>query len=105
MNIFLDDMRTCPKGFVLAINYDECIKLLNNNIDIISLDHDLGEDKTGYDVAKFMVENGIYPNVIYLHSANPIGVKNMYELLDHYAPRNVDIQIIDYWRTFKNDIT
>lgn len=106
MKIFLDDIRLCPRGFTLAINYDECIKLLSNNhVEVISLDHDLGEQYTGYDVVKFMVENEIYPSIIYLHSSNPVGVKNMYELLDRYAPRNVDIQKIDYWRSFKNDVT
>ncbi len=89
---YLDDMRPCPQGFVPAKSYDECVNLLlANDITVISLDHDLGEEKTGYDVAKFMVENNIFPDKIYTHSANPVGVANIYQLLNHYAPSEIEI--------------
>ena len=51
----------------------------------ISFDHDLGEGKTGYDVAKYIVENSINLKCYWIHSMNPAGVKNIYELLDHYG--------------------
>lgn len=92
MRVYLDDTRPCPKGFVLAKNYEECIDLLlTKKVSEISLDHDLGENKTGYDVAKFMVEFEIFPDKIYIHSANPVGVTNMYQLLNHYAPSEIEI--------------
>jgi hypothetical protein len=92
MKIYLDDLRSCPEGFVPAKNYEECINLLlTNEVTIISLDHDLGQGKTGYDVAKFMVENNIFPEKIYIHSANPVGVDNIYQLLNHYAPSEIEI--------------
>ncbi len=96
IRIFLDDCRPCPDGYILAKNYIEMIKLLEENkgqIEGISLDHDLGEDKSGYDVCKWMVENDNYPEkFITIHSSNPIGVKNMMQLLDRYAPDTCDIR-------------
>lgn len=97
INIFLDDLRKPYNGFTLAKNYEECIELLNNyKVDIISLDHDLGEGKSGYDIAKYMVENNIYPKEIYIHSANPVGVQNIFQLLSHYAPQGIKIRITPY---------
>ena len=80
--IYLDDVRT-PTGdnWIVVRNYDEFVSKVNEiglkNIDIISLDHDLGDtamneyfnnvspnytldynnidEKTGYDAAKFLV--------------------------------------------------
>ena len=84
MNLFVDDLRLCPKGFIHAKDYDEAVIILKKNkINILSLDHDLGEGKSGYDIAKFIVEAGIenpliWPNEIYLHTDNPVGRKNMY---------------------------
>jgi hypothetical protein len=98
VKIFLDDMRPCPNGFILAKNYKECITLLKNNkVDVISLDHDLGGNKSGYDVVKYMVEYDIYPSTIILHSANPVGVQNMEQLLKRYVPSHVTV-IRNIWR-------
>jgi hypothetical protein len=121
--IYLDDVRT-PTGdnWIVVRNYDEFAIKVNEigleNIDIISLDHDLGDtamkeyfdnvspnytlnydnikEKTGYDAAKFLVnqfyyefperinmtknekKNGkfIFP-LIYVHSHNPVGAHNI----------------------------
>lgn len=49
----------------------------------VHLDHDLGEERTGYDFVKFLVgyccQNGIDPYDINfnVHSQNPIGKRNM----------------------------
>lgn len=88
INLYVDDLRDFPKDFVIARDYDNAISLLiNNNIDILSLDHDLGEDKegnilpSGYDIVKYICENGIKIKKIYLHTDNPVGRDNMYETL------------------------
>ena len=48
INLYVDDIRRCPDGFVVARNYDEAIELIQNNeINILSLDHDLGIDEHG----------------------------------------------------------
>lgn len=85
MKVFLDDLREPPKDYVLARTYEECIELLkNNDVEILSLDHDLGTSYTGYDVCLWLAENNIFIPNIYIHSANPVGQKNMIQLLNRY---------------------
>lgn len=94
MKIYVDDTRNAPKDFVLANNYKSAINIINENkenIEFLSLDHDLGGNKSGYDICLYLVENEIYPKEINLHSANPVGVRNMYQLLDRYMPKTIQI--------------
>lgn len=70
----------------VAKTYEEAIHDLYDNYDIISFDHDLGEEKTGYDIAKYIVENQIKVNKgIVIHTANPVGAFNIRQLLEHYG--------------------
>lgn len=97
--IYLDDLRTIDQKvvdsypnsiFLYPKTYKEAIHALESSIEkgqniLIDFDHDLGEKKTGYDVAKWVVESG-YENIEFLvHSANPVGKKNIIELLTHYG--------------------
>lgn len=83
----MDDIRPLPTFFfnVLAVDGYECLDILRQNkgkVEYLSLDHDLGEDTLdGYDVVKVMVDEGLYANNIYLHTANPTGRENMYYYL------------------------
>lgn len=88
INIYLDDLRDCPQGFVLAKNMDEAINLFTNyQVNILSLDHDLGESEsgkllpTGYDFVKFFCQHGYFANKIYIHTDNGVGRENMYKTL------------------------
>jgi len=88
INLYLDDKRACPEGFVIARTMDEAIKLMEqHDVDILSLDHDLGEDEnkellpTGYDFVKYFCANGLYADRIYIHTYNPRGREDMYETL------------------------
>lgn len=87
INIYLDDLRACPDNFVPAKNVDEAIELIkNNNIGIMSLDHDLGNLDgvilpTGYDFVKYICEFGIECDAIFIHTDNSVGRENMYETL------------------------
>lgn len=89
--LFIDDIRKHffneTVGWVdVARTYNQAITLLRtNHYDIVSFDHDLGEEKTGYDIAKFIVENQIQIKSFYVHSANPVGKKNIEDLLLHYG--------------------
>jgi hypothetical protein len=69
-------------------DYVEFVQIINDKSQLpvsISFDHDLGEGKTGYDAMKFLVDYIIDNNlenladeiVINVHSANPIGAKNI----------------------------
>lgn len=45
INLYLDDLRDCPKGFIVARTVEEAIYYFENyQINILSLDHDLGVD-------------------------------------------------------------
>lgn len=85
ISVWLDDVRPMPPDFDTHVKTaDEAINLLkNNNVYLISLDHDLGESdaETGYDVAKFIeksaFEGSLEPMEIRVHSANPVGLNNM----------------------------
>ena len=97
MKLWIDDVRTPPcDGWIhcrtvnetkAAVNFYE--RQRSDDSIIIDLDHDLGCKKTGYDVAKWIVASG-YTNIrFHIHSANPVGRKNISELLTHYGYEEV----------------
>lgn len=106
INLYVDDLRDCPKGFVVARNVDEAIYYLENyTVAILSLDHDLGEDSegkllpTGYDLVKIFCERGYRANKIYIHTDNGVGRENMFQTLKGAQRRGFidqDIEIYHY---------
>ena len=132
MRIYLDDVRTPKdKEWVIVRNYAKFVAKVKEfglqNIDVISLDHDLGDtamqeyhnnvspnykldygniiEKTGYDCAKWLV-NQFYENnpwrvdmsisdkrnkkdfkfpKVYVHSANPIGSANIMGYMNNFS--------------------
>jgi len=82
---------------------------LNNfEIQILSLDHDLGIDEqesllpTGYDLVKYIYENSLIAEKIYLHTDNSVGRENMYQTLLGAQRRGFidsDIEIYHYSTT------
>ena len=107
INLYVDDLRRCPNEFIVARNYNEAIKVLNiSKINILSLDHDLGIDedgteKNGYDIVKYMCENGISPRKVYIHTDNVVGRDNMYHTLigardRGFIENSVEIYIYGY---------
>ncbi|MBD8069770.1 cyclic-phosphate processing receiver domain-containing protein [Bacillus sp. PS06] len=106
-NLYLDDLRDIPKGFIGARTVEEAISvIMNTYIHIFSLDHDLGMDnsgnlrKTGYDLVKYICEKGIRPaNRVYIHTDNVVGRENMYQTLKAAQRRGFidgDIEIYHY---------
>lgn len=128
--IYLDDLRTpVEKDWLVVRNFHECVNLVKKlgleNISMISLDHDLGdtamkeyfnntiknytieysniEEKTGYDVAKWLVDEFYnknpkrlemtriekkqvpikFPQVV-VHSANPVGSGNICGYINNF---------------------
>lgn len=94
-DLFIDDVRTPPEGWDWAKTYDEAISMVGNGYEAISLDHDLSEQHymafiensdyelgTGYDILKFMAMNNIWPDILAIHSGNPVGRKNMFDLIE-----------------------
>lgn len=115
VKIYLDDVRTpTDKEWIVVRDYNQFVECINQhgleNIEMISLDHDLGDtamieyynnvrdnytidysnivEKTGYDCCKFIVnrsvETGIPLPQIFVHSANPIGASNMTGYVNNY---------------------
>ena len=90
INLYLDDVRETPDNFVRVYNYEEFVQFINENSvpDFISFDHDLGEGKTGFDCAKFLVksclDNGISKINFVVHSQNPVGKENIEKLLENF---------------------
>lgn len=79
INVFLDDMRKTPKGFYRTYTVKETIDILSTEeVDILSLDNDLGEEQEeGYKVMDWIEEqihvNPTFkmPKKIIVHSSNP----------------------------------
>lgn len=98
MKIWLDDCRPMPEGYdIHCYTAEDTIELLENNIiDFISFDHDLATDTTGHDVAKWIekkvFETGLGFVEYRVHSANPVGVKNIIATMEsarrEYIRRN-----------------
>lgn len=93
-HLFLDDLRVVPNGFSGVKSYLEFTDfILKNGLpEFISFDHDLGEEKTGYDCAKWLVEycmNNKFPlPEFFVHSQNPVGKENIQRLLDNFNKYN-----------------
>jgi hypothetical protein len=96
MKVFLDDERAAPEGWTPVRWPEEAIALLETGeVEAISLDHDLGDDRrTGYDVLLWIEEavatRGFAPPQITVHSANPAARQRMglaVESIRHLAER------------------
>jgi hypothetical protein len=128
--IYLDDIRTpVEDNWIVVRDYNEFVKKVMEigvkNIDFISLDHDLGDtamaeyynnvsknyvldynnidEKTGYDAAKWLINefysvnedrinmtseqkrksDFVFPTV-YVHSANPVGAHNICGYINNF---------------------
>ncbi|MFB4164195.1 cyclic-phosphate processing receiver domain-containing protein [Alteribacillus sp. JSM 102045] len=85
-NIFLDDVRPSPDDHILVTTAEDCILMLQENkpVSHLSLDHDLGSNnKNGFEVVLYLLENKQFPERITIHSANAPAGKKMYNhLLD-----------------------
>ncbi len=120
MKVYLDDVRSPSNlvfeelgDWVVVRNYDEFVEKVSeiglDNIDLISLDHDLGDsamkewynnvsknfildynnitEKTGMDCVKWLVNqwlNGAAVPKVMVHSANAIGSANMMGYINNY---------------------
>lgn len=91
INIFLDDCRITPNGYVRTYTVEETIELLEKHkgeIGIVSLDNDLGEGlKEGYVVAEWLEEqyylnNYPLPDNIIAHTMNIIAKHRMELIID-----------------------
>lgn len=99
-HIWLDDMRhpnipyySIGEQVFWVKDYDTFVsgvKSLKEHISecMVHFDHDLGEGKSGYDCAKFLIEwclENDYPAPDYaIQSENPVGIKNIESVFESY---------------------
>ena len=90
MEIFVKCFSSSEHEISYAKCYDESIVALDSNVfNVVFLDHDLGEDKTGHDIAKHILEKGQTPIVV-IHSMNVPAATNVQKMLIGSAyPSNV----------------
>jgi hypothetical protein len=90
MRIILDDRRSFSnyEQYNCVRKYEECTNLIRlfRHISFISLDYDLGEEKTGLSVLEYMVECGCDVKRINIHSDHSIGVPKMREFAEKHFP-------------------
>lgn len=99
MRIYLDDEtnRQTPDGYTRTFSVNatkrliEYAELTGEPIDLLDLDHDLGEySADGGDAIKLIdwlaETQRYYP--IHIHSANIVGRENMQRTIDRYWPKN-----------------
>jgi hypothetical protein len=98
MKLFIDDIRQPSDvglnnlDWVVVKSYHQAMIMIHDYApQEISFDHDLGFDETGYDIAKELVQLDMDDNkyisdnfVFNVHSANPVGKKNIEEYLKSY---------------------
>jgi hypothetical protein len=90
--ILIDDMRddsgqcNLPRMDLIIRNpraYDLVKPLLKANAFVLYSDHDLGltpdshYERTGYQILMDMFQSGIYPIIVHVITANPVGRKNI----------------------------
>lgn len=87
MRLWVDDLRPPPEGWWWAKSSKRAIAFLHYPwIREMSLDHDLGGDDTTRPVVLFMCEHGVWPEIIHVHSANPVGVDWLTGMIAQYQP-------------------
>ena len=93
MKIWIDDLRPAPPDYVLAKSVNQAIAMIEKaeaaeeTIELLDLDHDLGDYASdGGDAIKILdwlaERETFYP--IKIHTANPVGRSNMERMLNRF---------------------
>jgi hypothetical protein len=91
MKIWVDDIRTPPDDTWMwcKTSYEAIAELHNAmlrhwEIEIMSLDHDLGGVDTTRPVVLWCCENEFWPNEVRVHTANPVGHEWITGMIERY---------------------
>lgn len=91
MKLYVDDERPAPKGWELCTSRNQAVSFISqhkNDITHISLDHDNGDTFDGFKpVARYIgkIYKGRKHPIVTVHSANPIGAKELILILKDYG--------------------
>lgn len=112
MKLWLDDIRSMPKGYTHHAYSVEAAKMMimsaermGEGVEVLDLDHDLGEcakyGGDGIELLDWLVKREtFYP--IKLHTANPVGRKNMQNMIDRFW-KEQEIVIPDVLKKYDRD--
>lgn len=112
--VYVDDIREDDKFYlnyraytgeywqpVIIRSYNEMIEFLNHTFAhdefFLDLDHDLGfnddedNERNGYDICKYVITNNINVTGFHIHSMNPVGARNMRQLLTKFGIQEINI--------------
>jgi hypothetical protein len=96
--IWIDDLRDKPLGYDKWVKTSkQAISLLraaseySQRLEEISFDHDLGGEDTTRPVLLWMIENNVWPEVLRVHSGNPVGARWLTQMMRQYAPDGVRV--------------
>ncbi|MBO1578211.1 cyclic-phosphate processing receiver domain-containing protein [Bacillus sp. XF8] len=81
MNVYMDDQRPCPFGYVLVTTVEDAVKIVRDyDVSILSLDYNMGwRQKSGLDFLEIFCTEGLYVQEIHLHTNDSIGMQYMLE--------------------------
>ncbi|HHT7237753.1 MULTISPECIES: cyclic-phosphate processing receiver domain-containing protein [Bacillus] len=84
MNVYMDDQRGCPYGYVLATTVESALQFVRSNkVNILSLDFNMGwRQKNGLDFVEAFCTEGLYVNEIHLHTNDVIGMHQMKQRIE-----------------------
>lgn len=95
VKIWVDDLRPVPDGYEGTKSVDETIALIEEieaeggEIELLDLDHDLGDfAQFGGDAIKildYLAERETYYPIA-IHTANPVGRANMERMVERFWP-------------------
>lgn len=108
MRLWIDDLREDPDtkhaeyseavGWTWTKTSADAIELLaaweqssgrmfmDDSLDEVAFDHDLGGDDTTRPVMLWMIEQDVWPKCISVHTANPVGREWLVGMAKRYAP-------------------
>ena len=97
MKLWLDDVRPAPNGWDWHLHVDamiddmRCLFVKGAEIEMISLDNDLGEyEKEGYKVLDWLESLQIPITFgIHIHSANPVARERMRAIIERNGWREI----------------
>jgi len=89
MKLWVDDLRPAPEGWRWAKSSAVAVGMLSYygaGVKEISLDHDLGDEDTTRRVVLWMCERKQWPDVVRVHTANPVGREWLVGMAERYGP-------------------
>lgn len=89
IRLWVDDLRPAPDEWVHVTTSAQAISVLRTGRVVeLSLDHDLGGDDTTRPVVLWMCEREVWPAIVHVHTANPVGEEWLAGMIARYHPGN-----------------